>query len=87
MKKIKVTIPAILAIFYYPIALMAMAGVAMGMYAVADLSSSLWVKIPLLTIGGMLHFIALIASIYMLYVLGKSIIDDEKRDAKKKESK
>lgn len=85
MKKIKVTIPAIMAIFYYPVALMAMAGIAMGMYAVADLSPSLWVKIPLLTIGGVLHFVALIASIYMLYILGKSIMEDEKKEAKKEE--
>jgi hypothetical protein len=74
-----------MAVFYYPIALMAMSGLSMILYGVADLSPSYLVKIPLLTIGGILQVVALIASVYMLYVLGQSIIKDEKKEAKKDE--
>jgi membrane protein implicated in regulation of membrane protease activity len=79
MKKIKVSIPSYMAMFYYPIALLFLGLLAGCMTFLGAAIDNMWVKVPLLTVGGLLQLIGLAAASYMAYVLGKSILEDMKK--------
>lgn len=83
MKKINVSIPRWMFLFYYPIALIGLLGAGMGLIGIADLfEGNLWVQVPLMGVGAVMELTGLVAAIYMAYILGKSILEDEKKNDK-----
>lgn len=78
MKKVKVAIPEFMVLFYYPIALMFLCMIANALlFGGMDVHIT-WLKYTMVAVGGLLNILGLAAAVYMLYELGKSIVEDIK---------
>ena len=76
--KVKVEIPVGVALFYYPLVLIAMMGISMTLTLIGATFEEWFIRLPLAILSLALQLGGLAIAIYMLVILGKSIRKDKK---------